>query len=97
VDTKELVSISFIPNGMEFLISFILDDVSEDIVENNDELETLNLGQAQKLMGIFHVKDSLKDIAATSGITLIVPITIFCLIAILWCYDPFSYYSKHPP
>jgi hypothetical protein len=54
VDTKELVSISFIPNGMEFLISFT-SDFSEHIVQNKKEHETLNLGQAQKLMGIFHV------------------------------------------
>jgi hypothetical protein len=53
VDTKELVPISFILNGMEFLLSFILDDVSENTVENNDELETLNLGQAQKLRVFF--------------------------------------------
>jgi hypothetical protein len=54
VDTKELVSISFIPNGMEFLISFT-SDFSEHIVQNKKEHETLNLGQAQKLMDIFHV------------------------------------------
>jgi hypothetical protein len=44
---------------MEFLISFTSDDVSKDIVENKKEHETLNLGQAQILMDISHVKHHL--------------------------------------
>ena len=39
---------------MEFLISFISGDISE-----GKEQEILNLGQAQILMNISHVKDSL--------------------------------------
>jgi hypothetical protein len=42
-----MASISFNPNKMEFLISFISGEVSED-----REQETLNLGQAQILLDI---------------------------------------------
>jgi hypothetical protein len=52
VDTIEMVSISFNPNGMEFLISFTSEDISEDTAKNNNKQETLNLGQAQILMDI---------------------------------------------
>jgi hypothetical protein len=54
VDTIEMASISFNPNKMEFLISFTSGDISDD-----REQETLNLGQAQILMDISHVKGSL--------------------------------------
>jgi hypothetical protein len=54
VDTIEMTSISFNPNRMEFLISFTSGDISDD-----REQETLNLGQAQILMDISHVKGSL--------------------------------------
>jgi hypothetical protein len=47
VDAVEMASISFSPNKMEFLISFISGDISED-----KQKETLNLGQAQILMDI---------------------------------------------
>jgi len=59
VDTIEMVSISFNPNGMEFLISFTSEDISEDTAKNNNKQETLNLGQAQILMDISPVKGSL--------------------------------------
>ena len=49
-----MTSISFNPNRMEFLISFTSGDISDD-----REQETLNLGQAQILMDISHVKGSL--------------------------------------
>ena len=49
-----MASISFNPNKMEFLISFTSGDISE-----GKEQEILNLGQAQILMNISHVKDSL--------------------------------------
>ena len=49
-----MASISFNPNRMEFLISFTSGDISE-----GKEQEILNLGQAQILMNISHVKDSL--------------------------------------
>jgi hypothetical protein len=42
-----MASISFNPNKMEFLISFISGEISED-----KEQETLNLGQAQILLDI---------------------------------------------
>jgi hypothetical protein len=54
VDTIEMASISFNPNKMEFLISLTSGDISE-----YKEQETLNLGQAQILMDISHVKGSL--------------------------------------
>jgi hypothetical protein len=57
VNTIEMVSISFNPNKMEFLISFTSGDVSED-----KQKETLNLGQAQILMEISQEKDSLAAI-----------------------------------
>jgi hypothetical protein len=47
VDAVEMASISFSPNKMEFLISFVSGDISED-----KQKETLNLGQAQILMDI---------------------------------------------
>jgi DNA-binding MarR family transcriptional regulator len=47
VDAIEMVSISFSPNKMEFLILFTPEDISED-----KQKETLNLGQAQILMDI---------------------------------------------
>ena len=50
-----MASKSFNPDRMEFLVSFTL----EDMAENKNEEETLNLGQAQILMNISHVKDSL--------------------------------------
>jgi hypothetical protein len=50
-----MASKSFNPDRMEFLVSFTL----EDMAENKIEEETLNLGQAQILMNISHVKDSL--------------------------------------
>jgi hypothetical protein len=50
-----MASISFNPDRMEFLVSFTF----EDMAENKNEEETLNLGQAQILMNISHVKDSL--------------------------------------
>jgi hypothetical protein len=59
VDTIEMVSISFNPNGMEFLISFTSGDISEDVAKNNNKQETLNLGQAQILMDISKEKGSL--------------------------------------
>jgi hypothetical protein len=59
VDTIEMASISFNPNGMEFLISFTSGDISEDIAKNNNKQETLNLGQAQILMDISKEKGSL--------------------------------------
>lgn len=43
-----MVSISFNPDRMEFLVSFTL----EDMAENKNEEETLHLGQAQILMNI---------------------------------------------
>jgi hypothetical protein len=49
-----MTSISFNPNKMEFLISFTSGEISKD-----KEQEVLNLGQAQILMDISHVKDSL--------------------------------------
>jgi hypothetical protein len=42
-----MASISFNPNKMEFLISFIPGEISED-----KEQETLNIGQAQILLDI---------------------------------------------
>jgi hypothetical protein len=54
----KMASISFNPNRMEFLISFT-SDFSEDLVQNKKEHETLNLGQAQILMDISHINDSL--------------------------------------
>jgi hypothetical protein len=42
-----MASISFNPNKMKFLISFISGEISED-----KEQETLNLGQAQILLDI---------------------------------------------
>jgi hypothetical protein len=54
VHTIEMTSISFNPNKMEFLISFISGDIPED-----NEQETLNLGQAQILMDISQEKGSL--------------------------------------
>ena len=54
-----MASISFDPNKMEFLISFISGDISEDIAKNSNKQETLNLGQAQILMDISNVKGSL--------------------------------------
>jgi hypothetical protein len=59
VDTIEMASISFNPNGMEFLISFTSGDISEDVAKNNNKQETLNLGQAQILMDISKEKGSL--------------------------------------
>ena len=53
-----MASISFNPDRMEFLVSFTL----EDMAKNKNEQETQNLGQAQKLMNISHVKDSLMAI-----------------------------------
>jgi hypothetical protein len=47
VDAIEMVSISFSPDKMEFLILFTSSDISE-----NKQKETLNLGQAQILMDI---------------------------------------------
>ena len=47
-----MVSISFNPNKMEFLISFDSGDVEHDTAKNNNEREILNLGQAQILMDI---------------------------------------------
>lgn len=44
---QEMASISFSPDKMEFLILFTSGDISED-----KQKETLNLGQAQKLMDI---------------------------------------------
>lgn len=70
-DTIKMASISFNPNRMEFLISFTSDDVLKDIVENKKEYETLNLGQAQILMDISHVKHCL----ATIKILLPTPLT----------------------
>jgi hypothetical protein len=52
-----MASISFNLNSMEFLISFVSGDFSED-----KEQETLNLGQAQILMDISRVKGSLATI-----------------------------------
>ena len=49
-----MVSISFSPDKMEFLILFTSSDISE-----NKQKETLNLGQAQILMDISHIKGSL--------------------------------------
>jgi hypothetical protein len=57
VDKIEMTSISFNPNKMEFLISFISGDIPED-----KEQETLNLGQAQILMDISQEKGSLVTI-----------------------------------
>jgi hypothetical protein len=54
VDAIEMTSISFNPNKMEFLISFISGDIPED-----KEQEILNLGQAQILMDISQGKGSL--------------------------------------
>ena len=54
-----MVSVSFNPDRMEFLISFAPGDVSEDIAKNNNKQETLNLGQAQILMNISNEKGSL--------------------------------------
>ena len=54
LETIEMASISFNPDRMEFLVSFTL----EDMAKNKNEQETLNLGQAQILMNISHVKDS---------------------------------------
>ena len=54
MDTIEMASISFNPNKMEFLISLTSGDISE-----YKEQETLNLGQAQILMDISHIKGSL--------------------------------------
>ena len=54
-----MASISFNPNGMEFLISFTSGDISEDVAKNNNKQETLNLGQAQILMDISKEKGSL--------------------------------------
>jgi hypothetical protein len=53
----EMASISFNPNKMEFLISFISGDIPED-----KEQETLNLGQAQILMDISQKRGSLMAI-----------------------------------
>jgi hypothetical protein len=47
VDAIEMASISFSPDKMEFLILFTPGDISED-----EQKETLNLGQAQILMDI---------------------------------------------
>jgi hypothetical protein len=55
----EMTSVSFNPDRMEFLISFTSGDISEDIAKNNNKQETLNLGQAQILMGISNEKGSL--------------------------------------
>jgi hypothetical protein len=52
-----MASISFNPNKMEFLISFISGDIPED-----KEQETLNLGQAQILMDISQKRGSLMAI-----------------------------------
>ena len=52
-----MASISFNPNKMEFLISFISGDIPGD-----KEQETLNLGQAQILMDVSHEKGSLMAI-----------------------------------
>jgi hypothetical protein len=49
-----MASISFNPNKMEFLISFISGDIPE-----NKEQEILNLGQGQILMDISQEKGSL--------------------------------------
>jgi hypothetical protein len=49
-----MTSISFNPNKMEFLVSFTSGEISKD-----NEQEVLNLGQAQILMDISHVKNSL--------------------------------------
>ena len=57
MDKIEMTSISFNPNKMEFLISFISGDIPGD-----KEQETLNLGQAQILMDISHEKGSLMAI-----------------------------------
>ena len=54
-----MTSVSFNPDRMEFLISFTSGDISEDIAKNNNKQETLNLGQAQILMGISNEKGSL--------------------------------------
>lgn len=54
LETIEMASISFNPDRMEFLVSFTL----EDMAKNKNEQETLNLGQAQILTNISHVKDS---------------------------------------
>jgi hypothetical protein len=53
----EMASTSFSPNKMEFLISFTSGDISED-----EQRETLNLGQAQILMDISQEKGSLAAI-----------------------------------
>lgn len=53
-----MASISFNPDRMEFLVSF----TSENMVENNNEQEILNLGQAQILMDISHVNGSLRAV-----------------------------------
>jgi len=53
-----MAPISFNPDRMEFLVSFTL----EDMTKNKNEQETLNQGQAQILMNISHVKDSLMAI-----------------------------------
>jgi hypothetical protein len=52
-----MASISFNPNKMEFLISFISGDIPE-----NKEQEILNLGQGQILMDISQEKGSLVTI-----------------------------------
>jgi hypothetical protein len=57
VNTIDMASISFNPNKMEFLISFISGDIPED-----KEQETLNLGQAQILMDISQKRGSLMAI-----------------------------------
>jgi hypothetical protein len=71
VDTIEMASISFNPNGMEFLISFTSGDISEDIAKNNNKQETLNLGQAQILMDISNEKGSLVAIKILLPIPLV--------------------------
>jgi hypothetical protein len=48
-----MASISFNPNKMEFLISFIPGEISDD-----KQKETLNLGQAQILLDISQEKGS---------------------------------------
>ncbi len=48
-----MASISFNPNKMEFLISFISGEISDD-----KQKETLNLGQAQILLDISQEKGS---------------------------------------
>jgi hypothetical protein len=57
-----MVSISFNPNKMEFLISFDSGDVEQDTAKNNNEREILNLGQAQILMDISQNNGSLLTI-----------------------------------